>query len=80
MTLWERDWLRIRVATPTYVAAGVLQFVALARFSDTVSWGAAGIWAYAAFLASILLLGALGVIRGWVARDEELPVAAAHLS
>ena len=80
MTLWERDWSRIRVATPTYVAAPVLQFVALARFSDTVSWGAGGIWVYVAFLVSILLLGAFGISRSWALHDDTLPAAAAHLS
>ena len=80
MTLWERDWARLRVATPTYVAAPLLQFVALARFSDTVNWHSGGVWAYAAFLVSILLLGAFGLSRSWSLRDEALPAAAAHLS
>jgi hypothetical protein len=80
MTLWERDWGRLRVATPTYVAAPLLQFVALARFSDTVNWSAAGVWAYAALLVSILLLGAFGVSRSWALRDDELPAVVAHLS
>jgi len=79
MTLWERDWGRIRVATPTYVAAPVLQLVALARFSDTVSWDSGGVWAYVAFLVGILLLGAFGLSRSWVVDDAELP-AATHLS
>jgi hypothetical protein len=70
MTLWERDWARIRVATPTYVAAPVLQFVALARFSGTVNWNTAGVWVYLAFLVGILLLGAFGMHRSWKLGDE----------
>jgi hypothetical protein len=69
-TLWERDWLRIRVATLTFAAAPLLQFVALARFSDTATWDAAGIWVYVAFLTSILALGAYGIRRSWSLRDE----------
>jgi hypothetical protein len=81
MTLWERDWGRIRVATPTYVAAPLLQFVVLARFSDTVNWSSAGTWAYVAFLVGILGLGAFGLSRSLAAAaDDRLPSAVAHLS
>jgi hypothetical protein len=76
-TLWERDWARIRVATPTYVAMPVLQFVALARFSDSVNWDGAGVWCYLAFLVSILLLGAFGMSRSWALRDAPAAPAAA---
>jgi hypothetical protein len=63
VTIWERDWERVRVAVLTYTTGPILQFVALARFSDTVSWNAAGVWVYIAFLASILLLGLYGLRR-----------------
>jgi hypothetical protein len=79
-TLWERDWARIRVATPTYVAMPLLQFVALARFSGSVSWDAGGVWAYIVFLVSILLLGTLGIARSWTLRGEPAPPVAAARS
>ena len=65
MTLVERDWARVRVATLTYTAAPLLQFVALARFSETLNWSAPGIWLYVGFLAGILLLGIYGLRRSW---------------
>jgi len=55
----------------------LLQFVALARCSDTLNWHAAGAWFHVAFLASILLLGAFGIRRCWFAREERAPLAAA---
>jgi hypothetical protein len=73
VTLWERDWRRVRVATLTYAAAPLLQFVALARFSDTVNWDTAGVWLYVAFLASILLLGLYGLRQAFAARAETTP-------
>ena len=70
VTIRERDWERIRVAVLTYAAAPILQFVALARFSDTVNWDAPGVWVYVAFLVSILLLGLHGLRRTYGARSE----------
>jgi hypothetical protein len=65
VTLWENDWSRIRVATLTYTAMPVFQTIALARFSDTVNWGGAGVWLYLGFLAGILLLGVFGLSQSW---------------
>jgi hypothetical protein len=65
VTIWEREWTRIRVSTLTFAAAPVLQFAALARFSGEVNWDAAGIWLYVGFLASILVLGVYGLRRSW---------------
>jgi hypothetical protein len=70
VTIWERDWERVRVAVLTYAAGPILQFVSLARFSDTVNWDAAGGWAYAAFLVSILLLGLYGLRRSYALGPE----------
>jgi hypothetical protein len=76
VTIWEHDWLRVRVAVPTYVAAPVLQLVALARFSGTPNWNGTGAWLYVAFLASILFLGLFGLRRTWLAPVEQAPAAA----
>ncbi|MDQ3824012.1 MAG: hypothetical protein M3321_12315 [Actinomycetota bacterium] len=64
-TAWQRDWTRVRIATPTYVAIPVLQVAALARFSDTVEWGDAKLWAYVVYLAGVLVLGAYGLLQSW---------------
>lgn len=75
-TLWERDWARIRVSTLTYTAIPLFQFLALARYSDTVNWGEFGVWAYLAFLTSILFLGVFGIRRSWRSASETAPVPA----
>jgi len=81
VTLWERDWVRIRVATVTYTAVPLLQFVALGRYSDTVNWDGAGVWFYVAFLATILLLGVFGLRRSFAAaRAPAASVAASRPS
>jgi hypothetical protein len=64
-TAWQRDWTRVRIATPTYVAIPALQFVALARFSDTVDWSDVKLWAYVIFLGGVLALGLYGLLRSW---------------
>jgi hypothetical protein len=76
VTLWEHDWLRVRVAVPTFAAMPLLQLVALARFSGTLRWHGAGAWFYVAFLLSILLLGAFGLRRTWLAPREPAAPAA----
>ena len=80
VTIWERDWSRVRVAVPTYVAMPVLQLIATARFSDTLSWGGAGAWLYVGFLLSILCLGLYGMRRTWLAPGEPLPAGATILT
>lgn len=79
VAVWERDWTRIRVSTLTFAAAPLLQFVALARYSDTVNWDTAGIWLYVAFLSSILILGLYGLWRSFgVNRESAVPATTAR--
>jgi len=55
---WENDAVRLRPAGAAYLAFGLLQLLALARYPGDMSWtGVAGI-GYLAFLASALLVGA----------------------
>lgn len=54
---WENDQNRVRVATVSYAAIGVLQLIALIRFTDTVDWGKANTWIYLLFLVSMLAIG-----------------------
>jgi len=56
----ERDWSRVRPAMLQLVVLGVLQLVAVARFSDTLDWDTAGAWVYVGFVASLLAVGAYG--------------------
>jgi uncharacterized integral membrane protein len=56
----ENDWLRIRPATMSYAVFAVLEFVAVARYADDVSWSTPAAWIYLLFLASSLGIGVYG--------------------
>lgn len=58
----ESAWERIRSALAAYVALGVLEFAALARYPHApgLDWGAPKTWVYIAFLATVLFIGAYG--------------------
>lgn len=58
---WENDWERVGVATSTYVVLGVLEIIALLRYSDDMQWDKPGAYVYLIFLISMLLSG----IYGW---------------
>lgn len=55
--LRENDLARSRPAVAAYTALGVLQLFTLARFAGDVDWGSAAVWAYAAILASVTVVG-----------------------
>jgi hypothetical protein len=57
----EADLERIRPGPIAFTVLGALQLVALARYSGDVDWGRAGTWLYLAFVASVLVVGAMGV-------------------
>jgi hypothetical protein len=57
---WERDWSRVRPAMLQNLVLGTLHLAAVARFSDTLDWDAAGAWLYLGFVVSVLLVGAYG--------------------
>ncbi len=56
----ENDFLRIRPLGGGYIAFGILQFIAIVRYSGDVNWGAPAAWVYLAFLASVLPVGFFG--------------------
>ena len=56
----ENDLSRIRPLGGGYTVFAILQFVALARYSGDVAWGAPAALVYVAFLASILPIGLYG--------------------
>jgi hypothetical protein len=58
---WENDWSRIRIATSSYLALGVLQFVAVARYASDLRGGTETVL-YLAFLAIVVATGASGAV------------------
>jgi hypothetical protein len=63
-SLWERDLRRLRVAAAGYVALGVLQTIAALRYPDSVEWDSVQALAYAAMIASMLVVGAVTLVAG----------------
>jgi hypothetical protein len=59
----ENDWSRTRPMMLGYLALGVLQFSALARYATLIDWSKPHGALYIVFLASILLVG----VYGWLA-------------
>ena len=60
LALWERDLERLEIAAVAYTVFGLLQLVALARYSDQVRWGSAAATIYLVVLLTVPLTGALG--------------------
>jgi len=58
----ERSLDRTDVGLASYGAFGLLQLIALARYSGTPDWSAAGATAYIGFCALMVVVGAFGVI------------------
>ncbi|MEO8084698.1 MAG: hypothetical protein ABI780_12820, partial [Ardenticatenales bacterium] len=48
------DLRRVRGPIMAYLALGVLQLVAVARYAGEVDWASAGMWVYTAFLVSVV--------------------------
>jgi hypothetical protein len=65
---WENDFERIHAALNFYAVFGVLQLIALARYSVDVDWRGVAIWAYLLFILSVLFVG----LKGW--RDARLAI------
>jgi hypothetical protein len=68
--IWEGDWLRLRAATPFYLAFGLLGLVAVLRYADTVAWRRPSAWILVTLLASLL-------VGGWYALRSAASVRAA---
>jgi hypothetical protein len=60
----ENDLLRVRPATVSYLVFGILQGVALLRYSGSVQWGEVGAWVYVAFLVVMVVTGAVALVIG----------------
>jgi hypothetical protein len=62
--VWEDDAARLRSAMVAWTALGVLQLVAVLRFTDAVDWSALQGPAYVGFLVSLILVGGWGLWAG----------------
>lgn len=60
--VWENDARRLRGAMLTYALLGVLQLVVVVRYATQINWGNGLALVYLAFLASVIVTGALGVL------------------
>ena len=60
--LYEKDFGRVRPGLIASVGLGILQIVAIIRYYETVHWKSPQAWAYIAFLLSLALAGAIGLI------------------
>lgn len=67
-SIWENDWQRVQAASASLALFGVLEFVALARYLDTLDFAKPGIWVFGFFLASLLVVGCFGLYKAWQSR------------
>ena len=80
LALAERDLERLEISAIAFVLFGLLQLIALLRFSGTVRWGSAAATAYLVVLLTVPPTGAAGVwiaARGRRRRAADAPPAAA---
>jgi hypothetical protein len=72
-SVYENDFRRMRPAAFSYLALGLLELIALARYRDTVLWGEPQTVVYLAFLVGMLVVGAAAASAG--RRHEGLATA-----
>jgi hypothetical protein len=63
-TARDNNYHLAQVALPAAALFGLLQLIALARFSADVAWAAPQTWLYVAFVVSMLVVGAYGTYAG----------------
>lgn len=56
-SVWENDFGRAKAGLVSYLALGLLQLIALARYPTFVNWGSANAWTYLLLTLSVLLVG-----------------------
>lgn len=56
-SLWENDWARVRVATLSYTMFGVLELIALLRYTGDVDWNKPQSLVYVLFMLSMIIVG-----------------------
>ena len=61
----ENSWSRGRVGTVSYLLIGLLQLIAIARYSDTFLWSRIGAWLYLLYMLAIFGGGIYSTIAAW---------------
>lgn len=61
----ENAWSRGRVGTVSYLLIGLLQLIAIARYSDTFLWSRPGAWLYILYMLAIFGGGIYSTIAAW---------------
>jgi len=61
--VFENDFRRIRAMVAGYAALGTLEGIALARYPHTPDWGGPAAWLYVSFVASMLALALLALLK-----------------
>ena len=59
------DWPRVRVGMPALLSMGALELIVLARFAEVVQWHRPSAWILLVLVASMVLAGGYGTVRGW---------------
>jgi hypothetical protein len=68
--IWENDWRRVHGSFIAYALLGILQLIAVARYSAQLDWTRAGTPLYLAFIVSILIVGSIAVYLGRKSSSE----------
>jgi hypothetical protein len=59
---WENDWVRVENMMISYLTFAILQFIALLRYPEAVTWGSPSAWLYVPFQLTVLGAG----LSGWL--------------
>jgi hypothetical protein len=60
--IWERDYSRIRVATWGIAAFGLLELIAIARYTADIKWELPQAWMYLGFMLFVAIFGVISVV------------------
>ncbi len=66
------DWLRIRVGMPALLGIGALELIVVTRYASAVQWERPSAWILLGLLASLVVAGGYGTVRGWSRRTGTL--------
>jgi hypothetical protein len=68
--LRENSWRRGRVGTVPYLLIGLLQLIAIARYSQYFHWGSPGAWLYLLYMLAIFGGGIYSTYAAWFQRSQ----------
>jgi len=70
--LRENSWRRGRVGTIPYVLIGLLQLIAIARYSQYFLWQSPGAWLYLLYMLAIFCGGIYSTYAAWFQQSQTL--------